>query len=109
MIIEGSYDYDIISTPLWKAKDMAFLLDYVTNASKNDPKIPFYGTVGDAALSMGHSEGGQASILTANPASLKYLYHANYSATIVLSGCFGWPDQTIVHDALTSLKTPIMW
>lgn len=69
--------------------DMAFLLDYVNNASKSDPQSPVYGIVGKMAMSMGHSEGGQASILTTDPKSLDNLYNATYSATIVLSGCFG--------------------
>jgi len=108
MIIEGSYDYDPISLPLWKAKDMAFLLDFVVNASRFDTESPIYQIVGTQFLSMGHSEGGSAAIVATCRSCVGKAYRSTFAATIVLSGCFV-ELQDDVHQAIQSLTTPIFW
>jgi len=108
MIIEGSYDYDPISLPLWKAKDMAFLLDFVVNASRFDVESPIYQIVGTEYLSMGHSEGGSAAIVATCRSCIGKAYRSTFAATIVLSGCFV-ELQDDVHTAIKLLTTPIFW
>jgi len=108
LIIEGSYDYDPISLPLWKAKDMAFLLDFVVNASRFDVESPIYKIVGTKFLSMGHSEGGSAAIVATCRACVGKAYRSSFISTIVLSGCFVELQDDVIQ-AIDSLTTPIFW
>jgi len=108
LVIEGSYDYDPISLPLWKAKDMAFLLDFVVNASRFDVESPIYQIVGTKFLSMGHSEGGSAAIVATCRSCIGKAYRSTFAATIVLSGCFVELQEDI-QQAIMLLNTPIFW
>jgi len=108
VVIEGSYDYDPISLPLWKAKDMAFLLDFIVNASRFDVESPVYGIVGTKYISMGHSEGGSAAIVATCRSCVGKAYRSTFAATVVLSGCFV-ELQDDVQIAIRTLNTPIFW
>lgn len=66
--------------------------------------------VGKTALVSGHSEGGVASILAANKAALDNDYTCDFTAILVLSGCFQNPvDESLIREAVKSNKIPIFW
>jgi len=90
MAVAGTYGYNPISYPLWKARDEAFLLDYLRNQSVTNRQSPLYGLIGGQSAVMGHSEGGMASLIAADRELLNDEYSCNFSAIVDLSGCF--PD-----------------
>jgi len=98
MAIEASYDYDPYSDPLWKAREQAYLLDYVREQG-NNPKSPLYNIVGDTATAMGHSEGGVASFIAADATALGGKYNYSFTSLMILSGCF-----TALDDYTESIK-----
>jgi len=107
--IGGSYDYDPISDPTEKGRDQAFLLDYLRNESISNPNSPVYHLINpSSSAAMGHSEGGVASIISADPTILEYPYHNNWTTLVVLSGCFP-PWELIYADAAKYDTLPILW
>jgi len=89
MAIDGSYGYDAVSDPLWKARDQAFVLEYLRDQSTNNKQSPVYGLIGTVSAAMGHSEGGVTSLIAADPNLLDHKYKYNFTTVVDLSGCFG--------------------
>jgi len=89
MALDGTYNYDPNEDPNTAALDMAFLLDYIHDHSKNDPNFFLYHMVNDLSASMGHSNGAGASILSADPAIMGNNYTGNFTTIVPLSPCGG--------------------
>jgi len=107
--VVGSYDYDPLSEPTWKARDQSFLSDYLRNESVSNPQSPVYHLINSSSTAaMGHSEGGVASLISGDSSLLVYPYHNNWTAIGVLSGCF--PPFVDVYTAAAKYdKLPILW
>jgi len=93
MVVGGTYNYDPYSSPLWKARDQAFFLDYLRNQSHTNKNSPLYGLIGPMSAAMGHSEGGAASLIAADADLLDHKYNNNFTTIVDLSGCFGGIDE----------------
>jgi len=108
MVVGGTYDYDPFSEPLGKAKDQAFFLDYLTSQSQTNKNSPVYSLIGNTSAVMGHSEGGLASLIAADPKLLNNTYINNFTTIVDLSGCFP-PDYDYPTYGVKHEKIPILF
>jgi len=108
MVVGGSFDYDPVSRPIWKAMDQAFWLDYLQSQSRTNRQSPLFGLVGPKSAVMGHSEGGAASFIAADRTLLNNAYSCNFSTIVDLSGCFP-PDEGYSIIGAKHDKIPILF